>query len=274
MHEDNNKDSNSVLNKEENKGNGAGKTIKGIICAFLWPFLMATSKICVVALDNKIQHLTLNGFRYLVSGIGYGLYHVITQQNPNVKIEDTKSLMILIIYGILLNLSTITAYVPVTYIPLTSVESVYMCSVLLTAALTFGFLVKSLRHVTKKIEIVAALSSAAGVCLVIQPWQDNFNPNLKAILLGYGVSIIGGIIWTLEAVVICWYPFLQDQNNQMKTLFWSCIIGSIAWLSVGFSVEDFNINILGWPDWLYTAGHCATFGILLVPFRAEKGNIA
>ncbi len=263
--------SSHVVDKKVSKGVGIGKTIKGLICAFVWPFLMASSKICVQALDNKIQHLTLNGSRYLVSAIGYGFYYMITQRNPIVNRGDMKAL---IVYCIVLNLATITAYVPVTYIPLTSVESVYMCSVLLTAALTFGLLIKSLRHVTKKVEIVASLSSGAGVCLVIQPWQDNFNPNLKAILLGYGVSVLGGVLWTTEAIVICWYPFLQNQNNQIKTLFWNCITGSILCLSIAFSVEDFNVNNLGWPDWLYTAGHCATFGILQVTYMYACSVIA
>ncbi len=261
----------NVLNTKGKQRTGLGRTLKGLICAFLWPFLVASSKICVQALEEKIGHLTLNGFWYLISAIGYGLYHMITRQNPKVKRKDMKAL---VIYSIFLNLSSLAYYVPATSLPLATLESINACFLLLTAALCFGFLIKSLRKVTKKVEIAASASSALGLCLVIQPWQDNFDPKLRVILLGYVVCAVGGILWALEAVLICWYPFLHSQENQIKTLFWNCILGSVAMLPIAFSVEDLDLHSLKWSDWLYAAGHCATFGILQVTYMYACSVIA
>ena len=39
--------------QEENSKQNLGNIVKGIIAAFLWPFLVALSKICVQALENR-----------------------------------------------------------------------------------------------------------------------------------------------------------------------------------------------------------------------------
>ncbi len=39
--------------QEENSQQNLGNIVKGIIAAFLWPFLVALSKICVQALENR-----------------------------------------------------------------------------------------------------------------------------------------------------------------------------------------------------------------------------
>ena len=183
--DDNNNDRIKQLEQKDNnpgKKVVIGKTVKGIICAFLWPLVFATSRICVQALENKIEHLTLNGLRYLVPCIGVGIFLGITRQTPKVKREDVKALLV---YSVILNFASLTSYVPAVYIPLASVEAVYMCTTLFAAALSFGFIIKSLRSTTKSVEILAAVFSAVGVVLVLQPWQDGFRPLLYILLIYY-----------------------------------------------------------------------------------------
>ncbi len=94
---------------EHRRGIVLGKTAKGIICAFLWPLILATSRICVQALENKVEHLTLNGFRYLVPAIGFGIFLTISGQTLKVKRENIKAL---VVYSIVLNLASLTTYIP------------------------------------------------------------------------------------------------------------------------------------------------------------------
>ncbi len=92
MDNDNNRIKNVRQDGSElGKGIVLGKTLKGIICAFLWPLLLATSRICVQAMENKVEHLTLNGFRYLVSAIGFGIFLTATRQTLKVNTEDIKA---------------------------------------------------------------------------------------------------------------------------------------------------------------------------------------
>ena len=43
---------------EEHRKHTFGTVMKGIICAFLWPFFMAVSMICVQALENRsVMHV-------------------------------------------------------------------------------------------------------------------------------------------------------------------------------------------------------------------------
>ncbi len=37
----------------KSKGSRLEKTVKGLVCAFLWPFLLALARICVQALENR-----------------------------------------------------------------------------------------------------------------------------------------------------------------------------------------------------------------------------
>ncbi len=63
-------------------------------------------------------------------------------------------------------------------------------------------------------------------------------------------------------VTISWYPFLQKQNNQIKTIFWNGIAGSVLSFTVALAIEEINFNI-SWKDWLYILGHSGSFGLLL-----------
>ena len=102
-----------------------------------------------------------------------------------------------------------------------------------------------------------------GVCLVLQPWRDAFNPSVTAVIFGYVTISCSGILQTTANLIIYNYPFLQKQSNQVKTLFWNSAMGASISVLGALTLEDINFN-LNWTDWLLTLGHCGTFAVILL----------
>ncbi len=102
-----------------------------------------------------------------------------------------------------------------------------------------------------------------GVCLVLQPWRDAFNPGLTGVIFGYLITSLSGILQTICTLIVYYYPFLHEQSNQVKTLFWNCAVGMVISLIGALTLEDINLK-LSWTDWLLTLCHCGTFGVNLM----------
>ncbi len=99
-----------------------------------------------------------------------------------------------------------------------------------------------------------------GICLVLQPWNDTFNPSLQAILLGYGMSFGAGFFLMLNVVIVSHYTFLQDPENQRTSMFWMLLLGIISSECMSLTHEKQVINC-HWTDWLLVIGHSITYGL-------------
>ena len=105
------------------------------------------------------------------------------------------------------------------------------------------------------------MACVLAVCFILQPWRKTFKPTLTAKVLGYITGCLGGIFGAAEIIIVFYYQFLQNTLNQLKTLFWTCIVG--ATVSVGpLFIEKFNFE-LSWTDWLLITGHCAAYVIIM-----------
>ncbi len=93
---------------------------------------------------------------------------------------------------------------------------------------------------------------------ILQPWRETFQPNLRAIILGYTTGCVAGILGAAEIITVFWYQYLHDLNNQIKTLFWACVSGGILSAGAALAIEKINFN-LPWTDWLLILGHSITF---------------
>ncbi len=98
---------------------------------------------------------------------------------------------------------------------------------------------------------------------MLQPWREVFVLSLATIMLGYLMAFICGILWTADMIIIYWYPFLQSPTNQIKTIFWICVIATVISLLGALAIEEINLNI-SWSDWLLVFGHAAGFGLVLI----------
>ncbi len=101
-----------------------------------------------------------------------------------------------------------------------------------------------------------------GVCFVLQPWRKTFKPTLTAVILGYVTISVCGLLMTTGMLIIYFYSFLHKQCNQVKTLFWNCVVGTTVSLVGALILEDLNFQ-LSWTDYIFVLGHCATFPINL-----------
>ncbi len=96
-----------------------------------------------------------------------------------------------------------------------------------------------------------------GVFCVLQPWHEEFNPTLTAILLGYIGAILCGVTLTIDAFLIHHYTYLQKRENQFVTLFWYCIPGVII-SAIGSIVLEEQTFFFQWMDWIPILVHCMT----------------
>ncbi len=129
LHQDENKEKNTDLKTYS----------KGILCAFFVYVCIGISKICVQALQNRMEHFSLNAVRHACNALFFGIGLLITRTIPMIKRENIK---VTIGSCINLTLTSLSMFIPVVYLPLASVESLHITSTVLSAFIIFGLIIR------------------------------------------------------------------------------------------------------------------------------------
>ncbi len=81
------------------------------------------------------------------------------------------------------------------------------------------------------------------------------------------MATASGLFQATDILIIYWFPFLWDRQNQYKLLFWSGITGTCISLIIALALEDMqNIMHLSWQDWLLVLGHGGAYAAEMLLF--------
>ena len=180
--------------------------------------------------------------------------------------------------GILAFMTSMCIYIAVSLIPLSSAQSVYMTSNLISGIILFAFFAGDKFTLTTGIVITMCIS---GVILVVQPdflfsplspnantsdsnvgmtptddQETNMQHTWTLVVIGYILPIFAGVSLTLSFLILKRRPSLN--KNLMQVLFWTYFAGTV--LSI-FAMAIFEH--LSWPQHrmqcLFVFIHCITF---------------
>ncbi len=101
-----------------------------------------------------------------------------------------------------------------------------------------------------------------GVCFVLQPWTDGFQPTIQVILLGYGISVAQGLFVMTDMIILSHFSCLEQLENQKPVIFWMSLLGTGFSLGISLVIEKLVIP-LTLTDWLLVFGHCGTYAVII-----------
>ncbi len=111
----------------------------GILCAFMVYLCLGASKICVQALENRMEHFSLNAMRHACSALCSVICLLISKTLPSIEQENIKTTIACCVN---LTISSLSIFVPVVYLPLASVECISETSTILFALVIFGLIIR------------------------------------------------------------------------------------------------------------------------------------
>ena len=177
-------------------------------------------------------------------------------------------------FTVLLVVTTIGLFIPVTYLPLATAESVSITSLIISGMFLYWIFWED--RITLKTSLFAALC-VVGVTLVIQPTflftakhtHPNFTSNatiettphvenstLETAILGYGLAVLYGTACSLTGLLIKRRPYFTDHITHV--IFWAFLLGTIISAVVMETFEKVHF-----PDnryqWLLIILHCLPF---------------
>ncbi len=113
-------------------------------------------------------------------------------------------------------------------------------------------------------QIVSVIVCMFGVCCVLQPWTDDFNPSLEAIILGYSSSIMYGVLLAIDMGIVHHYTYLQKHENQNIVIFWMLLFGTVISVVISACIERQKLALPNnATDWLLVVGHCGGYGAII-----------
>ncbi len=136
-------------NDDKSKGDDkhTGRTLKELFLlltlACFSRFLVAVSRICVQALEDRVPAFQLSAMRCGLPLCCWSLYLVLTRKLPRVEFGNIKACGL---WSINQALTSITAYICVVFIPLATVETVCITSNIMLSLVTFGLILKGDSH--------------------------------------------------------------------------------------------------------------------------------
>ena len=136
---------------EDDKSKGddkrKGRTLKELFLlltlACLARFLTAVSKICVQALQNRVPAFKLNAMRCTLPLCFWSLYFVFTRKLPKVELGNIKACGLWSMNMVVLILSS---YISVVFLPLATVETVYIASNIVSSLVVFVLILRRDSH--------------------------------------------------------------------------------------------------------------------------------
>ncbi len=113
---------------------------RGIFCAFLVYVCLGASKVCVQALQNRMEHFSLNAMRHASAALCSGIGLLMTKTIPSIERENMK---VTFVSCINLTISSLSTFIPVVYLPLASVVCISQSSTILSALIIFGLIMRN-----------------------------------------------------------------------------------------------------------------------------------
>ena len=270
--------------KEESKINKC----KGILVSFAWVPLTVVSTTSVQLLERQIPDFELNALRFGTAGLLFAIGLIFVKRQfpfiPKIEISSVSG------FGALTFCSVVSLYTAVTFISLTSVQSVCLSTFIITGIILYATFLNE--QITLKM-VFAAVLCCSGVLLVIQPqfvFQNSrrktveemgniseeiltsngtntsetdmeelmhaVDPNGILGILGFGLSSVSGLCTSLNILLIKKRSFLNE--HMLETLFWSygiCTVLSLITMAIFEkpTFPEFGIN------YLYVGLHCGTY---------------
>ena len=266
------------------KENSSYDIFKGILAAFAWVPLLVTSAASVQLLERRIPDFELNALRFGTAGILFtsGLIFF-TDRRPVIPTSEITSVMGFVTFTFC---STVSIYAAVPFISLSSFQSIYLSTGIVSGVILFAIFLKE--KITFKM-MSASVMCCFGVLLVIQPQfifhnskiftkLENGSENLLIVngtngtvygetthswdpqdlleFVGFGISVLAGLCTSANIMLVKKCSFLHE--HMLETLFWSygiCTVLSTIVMSIfeNPTLPEFGIN------YLYVTLHCTTY---------------
>ena len=285
----------SILDKTQDqkdandKGETFIQTLKGPLAAFIWVFMPATSATCISLLQRQIPHFELTALRFIMAFLSVLFGLAFKRTLPQIARTEIPSA---IMCGLFVFIATTTLFNAVTLVPLTTVQSLFMTSNIISGMILFAIFMRV--KITLKQVLFAALC-VVGVFMIIQPafifhWIQNDNSTtgstdflritnenstnatewervytnssrmigstFKMAAFGYALSIFTGVAISVNLLLAEIFTCLSD--NLIAVLFWAyipCILIPVT-ASAIFDKPTLPEN---WYQVFLVFAHCITF---------------
>ena len=114
-----------------------------IALACLTRFLVAVSKMYVQALQNRVPAFQLNTFRCFLPLCCWSLYFAFKRKLPRIDMGNIKACAL---WSLNQSMMSISSFISVIFIPLATVETVYISSNILSSLIVFSLILKHDSH--------------------------------------------------------------------------------------------------------------------------------
>ena len=273
----------SLLDANEKEGNTDKKSptnwekLKGSASVLVSVLMEVISATCVQLLRRSIPDMELNTMRFATAFILISTIFLLQRKLPKVPILEIPYVLC---FTVLLVVNTIGLFIPVTYLSLTTAESVSITSLIISGMFLYWTFWDD--QITLKAALFAALC-VIGVTLVIQPkvlftgkhnhlnsTQNSTTENTPYIensttataFLGYGLAVLYGTACSLAGLLIKRRPYFTDHITQV--IFWAFMLGTIISAVVMVTFEKVRFPDNGY-QWFLIILHCLPF-VLPWPF--------
>ena len=114
-------------------------------------FLVAISKICVQALQDRVPAFQLNFYRCFLALCSWLFYLTLKRKWPRIESENIKACAL---WSFNQAIISISSYISVVYIALSAVETVYLSSNILSSLLVFVLILRRESHWSQVVYII------------------------------------------------------------------------------------------------------------------------
>ena len=292
----------SLLGAQSSGQSRISLMLKGILSSCACALFTALSAICVQGLRRSIPDFELNAVR---NGFAWALTVLACFMTKTFPLVNRKDLLKAGLYAVLLFVDTASLYISVTFIPLATQQALYNTTNLLVSLILLWIMLKKSPTWDK---IVSVIICIVGVVLVLQPdfifiskketvlefenesydqgntsalgWNQTLNEtnrthNRSIILndvLGYGLSVLTGLALAGQIVTLKYFSdFFHTVNNQLITLFWIYLFGTLASVILMLAFEQ-PVLPRNTVEYLLSSGHCV-FNVFILPTYMCAGSV-
>ena len=246
---------------KENKGTKLEKytgTIKGLLSVFTVSCLLVLSSTFVQLLDRRIPDFELNALRSMAGLVLTLLTAFYTRELPVVPISEILSTLC---FG-LFSFTGVSFYVAITFIPLSTAESILLTSAIVFSSVLFAIFGQELITLAN---LTSAIVCITGVLLIVQPESifhqtehlpEDMVENTKNVILGYCFSILAAIPLPSNVLLVKKHVYLKE--NISKVLLWTYFMGTVLSVLISFIYEKYALPH-NYYDALFIVGHCCCY---------------
>ena len=261
----------------ETKEASLSQRIRGVIAEFGIVLFTVMSTSSIQLLRREIPDLELNAFRFTSALVFACVAILITRRWPIIQRSEIVSTCCL---GLISFTNSITLFIAVTLIPLSTAQSINM-----TSGITSGIILLAIftdERITLK-NIAFALLCICGVVMVIQPdlifpggqntekismdisvgnetisaaSNNEEEASMLKILLGYSLPIVTGVGVSATIVLNKRHPYMMQ--HVIEVLFWVFLIGTVLSL-VAMAIFEHPVLPGSWYSFFLVSIHCLAF---------------